>query len=144
MTTPSGPLFEFQDIVFPGQANHHGTLFAGHALQAMAKAAFLAGRSVAHRDVVMASVTGIDFVSPVSVGQVLTLQARVSRVGRSSMTVRVSRVGRSSMTVRVTGCAQALGAPQGEVLRGAFEMVAVDAAGRPMPIDPLPFAKEIA
>ncbi|GKS84727.1 acyl-CoA thioesterase [Acidovorax sp. SUPP1855] len=141
MTTPSGPLFAFQDIVFPCQANHHGKLFAGHALQSMAKAAFLVGRSVAQRDVVMASVTGIDFVSPVPVGHVLTLQARVSRVGRSSM------------TVCVTGLAQALGGPQQEVLRGVFEMVAVDAAGRPAPIprsdaalpnDPLPYAKEIA
>jgi acyl-CoA thioesterase YciA len=114
---------ELQDIVFPDQANHYGTLFAGHGLQLMAKAAFLAGRSVARRDVVMAGLTGVEFISPVPVGHVLTMRAWVSRVGRSSMTVSVSGLG------------EALGAPQEEVLKGVFELVAVDAAGRPIAID---------
>ena len=122
MTTPSGTV-ELNDIVFPGQANHYGTLFAGNALQFMAKAAFLAGRSLAQRDVVMAAVTGIDFMSPIPVGHVLTLRAWVSRVGRSSL------------TVCVTGLAETLGAPQEEVFKGVFEMVAVDAKGRPVPVD---------
>ena len=122
MTTPAGTV-ELKDVVFPDQANHYGTLFAGNGLQFMAKAAFLAGRSLAQRDVVMAGVTGIEFLSPIPVGHVLTLRAWVSRVGRSSM------------TVCVTGLAETPGAPQEEVLKGVFEMVAVDAAGRPVPID---------
>lgn len=47
----------------------------------------------------------------------------------------VSRVGRTSMTVCVTGLAEMIGAPQEEVLKGVFEMVAVDAAGRPIAIE---------
>lgn len=31
-------------MVFPGDANHHGTLFAGNGLNRMARAAFLAAR----------------------------------------------------------------------------------------------------
>ena len=89
MTTPFGTV-ELKDIVFPDQANHYGTLFAGNGLQFMAKAAFLAGRSLAQRDVVMAGVTGIEFLSPIPVGHVLTLRAWVSRVGRCSMTVCVT------------------------------------------------------
>ena len=46
----------------------------------------------------------------------------------------VSRVGRSSMTVCVTGLADQPGIPSEEVLKGVFEMVAVDAAGRPVAI----------
>lgn len=84
--TPPRSAIELTDIVFPEQANHYGTLFAGHALQSMAKAAFLAGRS--------------------------------------------------SLTVCVTGLAHALGAAPEEVLNGVFEMVAVDATGRPVPIKP--------
>lgn len=129
MTTPCGTV-ELQDIVFPEHANHYGTLFAGNALQFMAKAAFLAGRSLAQRDVVMAGVTGAQFLSPVPVGHVLTLRAWVSRVGRTSL------------TVCVTGLAETLGAPQEEVLKGVFEMVAVDAAGRPVPINSSYLTKE--
>jgi len=131
MTTPRGTI-ELQDMVFPAQANHYGTLFAGQALQSMAKAAFLAGRSLARRDVVMAGVTSVDFLSPVPVGHVLTLRAWVSRVGRSSL------------TVCVTGLAEELCAPPQPVLRGVFEMVAVDATGRPVPIGPSHLTKETA
>lgn len=121
MTSPAYTV-EFQDIVFPAQANHYGSLFAGHALQFMAKAAFLAGRGLARCNVVMAGVTAIDFQAPIPVGHVLTLRAWVSRVGCSSMTVRVA------------GLAESLQGPRQEVLTGSFEMVAVDAAGRPTPI----------
>lgn len=131
MTTPCGTV-ELKDIVFPEHANHHGTLFAGQALQLLAKAAFLAGRSLARRDVVMAGVTGVEFMSPIPVGHVLSLRAWVSRVGRSSM------------TVCVTGLSETLGAPQEEVIKGVFEMVAVDPRGRPVPIDRAYLDKETA
>lgn len=121
MTTPTGTV-EQTDIVFPAQANHHGTLFGGNALQLMAKAAFLSARGAAQRDVVMAGVTDVRFLAPVPVGQVLTLRAWVTRMGRSSL------------TVCVTGLAATLGSPQDEVLKGIFEMVAVDGKGHPTPI----------
>lgn len=121
MTTPHGTV-ELTEIVFPAQANHYGTLFGGNALQLMAKAAFLAARGAAQRDVVMAGVTDVCFRAPVSVGHVLTLRAWVSRIGHSSL------------TVCVTGLAAALGSPPDEVLKGVFEMVAVDGKGRPTAI----------
>ena len=121
MTTPTGTI-ELTEIVFPAEANHYGTLFGGNALQLMAKAAFLAARGVAARDVVMAGVTDVRFLAPVPVGHVLTLRAWVTRIGRSSL------------TVCVTGLAATLGSPSEEVLKGIFEMVAVDGKGRPVPI----------
>ena len=122
MTTPPGTA-ELRELVLPVHANHHGTLFAGQGLQLMAKAAFLAARGLAQREVVMAGVTGVEFLAPTPVGYQLTLRGWVSRVGRSSM------------TVCVTGLAEAPGAPAEEVLKGVFEMVAVDSAGRPTAID---------
>jgi len=121
MTTPLGTI-QLTEIVFPELANHYGTLFGGNALQLLSKAAFLAARGAAQRDVVMAGVTDVRFLAPVPVGHVLTLRAWVSRVGRSSL------------TVCVTGLAETLGSPPEEVLKGVFEMVAVDAKGRPAPI----------
>ncbi|HAJ13925.1 MAG TPA: acyl-CoA thioesterase [Comamonadaceae bacterium] len=122
MTSPPGTA-EMHELVLPALANHHGTLFAGQGLQLMARAAFLAARSLARREVVMAGVTGADFLSPVPVGHTLTLRAWVSRVGRSSMTVCVAGLG------------DAPGVPREEVLKGVFEMVAVDGHGRPCAID---------
>ncbi|PWB19733.1 MULTISPECIES: acyl-CoA thioesterase [Comamonas] len=122
MTTPTG-FAELQELVLPALANHHGTLFAGQGLQLMAKAAFLAARSLAQREVVMAAVSRVDFVAPAPVGHALTLRAWVSRVGRSSM------------TVCVTGSAGLPGTPPELVLQGLFDMVAVDAKGRPIPLD---------
>lgn len=131
MTTPAGTT-ELRELLLPVHANHHETLFAGQGLQLMAKAAFLAARGLAQQEVVMASVTSVDFLSPVAVGYQLTLRGWVSRIGRSSM------------TVCVTGIADKPGIPAEEVLKGVFEMVAVDAAGRPAPIDRSYLDKETA
>lgn len=111
-----------QELVLPALANHHGTLFAGQGLQLMAKAAFLAARSLAEHEVVMAGISSVEFLAPTPVGHRITVRAWVSRVGRSSM------------TVCVTGLADLPGAPAEEVLKGLFEMVAVDANGRPVTI----------
>lgn len=110
---------ELTDIVFPEHANHYGTLFGGNALMLMSKAAFLAARTYAKSDVVMASLGDAQFLAPVPVGHVLRLRAWVTRAGRSSL------------TVCVTGAAEP---PDGEPrpsLKGLFEMVAVDGRGRP-------------
>lgn len=131
MTTPNGTA-ELHELVLPAHANHHGTLFAGQGLQLMAKVAFLAARSLAQHEVVMAGVTGVEFLAPVPVGYQLTLRGWVSRLGRSSM------------TVCVTGLADRPGVPTEEVLKGVFEMVAVDSAGRPTAMDHPYLNKETA
>ena len=122
MTVDAAPV-EIRELVLPVLANHHGTLFAGQGLQLMAKVAFMAARSRANCEVVMAGASAIQFLSPIPIGYVLTLRAQVVRVGRSSM------------TVQVYGIAEKTGTPAEEVLNGAFEMVAVDAQGRPTVID---------
>ena len=123
MNTAPGATRESRELVLPVHANHRGTLFAGEALQMLVKAAFLAGRDRAQREVVVAGVTGVDFVAPVPVGQELLLRTQVSRVGRCSM------------TVCVTGLADAPGVPREEVFKGVLDMVAVDRQGRPQAID---------
>ncbi|MDM0114389.1 acyl-CoA thioesterase [Variovorax sp. J22R133] len=119
------------EIVFPEHANHYGTLFGGNALLLMSKAAFLAARQYAKSDVVMARCSDAQFVSRVPVGSVLRLRAFVSRVGRSSM------------TVCVTGIAERLGEEPGVALNGVFEMVAVDAQGKPARIPHTYLKKEL-
>jgi acyl-CoA hydrolase len=117
----------FVEMIFPEQANHYGTLFGGHALSLMGKAAFVAATRRARAPVVMATSEKVEFHVPVRVGELVELTARVTRVGRSSMTVAVDAVseGLVSGTRRLA-------------VRGSFEMVAVDEAGKPAPIAPAP------
>ncbi len=115
----------FVEIVFPEQANHYGTLFGGTALNLMSKAAAIAAARRAGKSVVMASSDRVNFHMPVAVGQLVELCARVERVGRSSMTVKVDVI------------AETIGIPDRKLaMQGRFEMVAVDAEGRPTPIVP--------
>lgn len=111
------------EIIFPDAANHYGTLFGGNALALLAKAAFVAAARHAGMSVVMARSERVDFATPIRVGEMLELVARVTRTGRTSMSVEVE--GTASATGLI---------PDRPALSGRFEMVAVDAAGRPQPI----------
>ncbi|MDD2547490.1 MAG: acyl-CoA thioesterase [Burkholderiaceae bacterium] len=88
-------------------------------LPACAKATFLAARSLAQCKVVAASVARVDGLLPIPVGPALRLRAKVHRAGRSPMAVCVA------------GLANAPGAARKDVLKGVFDMGAVDGRGRP-------------
>lgn len=113
------------ELVLPQHANHYGTLFGPEALAMLGKTAYLAAARFSRQAVVMAASTGIEFLQPIAVGSLLHFHARVVRLGRSSMTVDV----RAALDA-VPGTK-----PQ-DALRASFEMVAVDAAGRPVPLEP--------
>ncbi|MBS7541262.1 acyl-CoA thioesterase [Ancylobacter lacus] len=113
----------FVEMVFPDQANHYGTLFGGNALSLMGKAAFVAATRRARCPVVMATSDRTEFHVPVRVGELVELNARVIRVGRTSMTVVVEMTAEAL----VTGARRL-------AVRGSFEMVAVDGTGKPVPV----------
>lgn len=126
MPNPTSPTVEptvLVEMIFPEQANHYGTLFGGNALALMAKAAFVAATQYARANVVMARSDRVDFKTPVRVGEILRLTGRVTREGTSSMTVEVT----GTIECPTTELPQT-------VLQGTFEMVVVDASGRPRPI----------
>ncbi len=56
------------------------------------------------------------------------------------LTARVSRIGRASMTVAVEMMAENPGSSRRLAVRGSFEMVAVDDHGKPTPIPTRPQA----
>lgn len=118
-----GDEVRFFELVFPSQANHYGTLFGGHALSLMGKAAFVAATRRARCPVVMATSERVEFHVPVLVGELVELCARVERVGSSSMTVVVDLIAEELVSGQ-----------RRLAVRGSFEMVAVDKAGRPVAI----------
>lgn len=123
MSVPNPEETRFVEIVFPEHANHYGTLFGGSALNLMSKAAAIAAARRAGGSVVMASSEKVDFHMPVRVGQLVELSAKVTRVGRCSMTVKVDVL------------AETFGKKDRKLaMQGSFEMVSIDASGRPAPI----------
>jgi acyl-CoA hydrolase len=111
------------EMVFPNQANHYGTLFGGDALRLMDMAAFVAASRHARKPVVTASSERIDFHVPVRQGQLAEVVGRVSRTGRTSMTVEVELWAEDLLTGTRELCT-----------KGSFVLVAVDQDGRPVPI----------
>jgi acyl-CoA hydrolase len=102
------------DIVFPGDTNHHGTLFGGICLAHMDKVAFIAASRHAHVDFVTASCERIDFDAPARLGEIVELTGRVTRVGRRSLSVEVELVAEAPLSGERRRCG-----------RGVFNMVAV-------------------
>ncbi|AXK70995.1 acyl-CoA thioesterase [Lysobacter sp. TY2-98] len=114
------------EIVFPDHANHLGTLFGGQALAWMDKAAFIAATRYARRTVVTARSEQVDFHVPVRQGQLVELVSRVADVGRSSMRIEVELHTEDPHAGTRHLCT-----------RGHFTMIALDASGRPAPVEPL-------
>lgn len=121
------------EMVFPDQTNHYGTLFGGHALALMDKAAFIAASRYSRRTVVTARSEQIDFRSPVRQGQLIELIGRVVATGRSSMTVAVDLYAEDLLSGERQLCT-----------RGHFVMIALDAEHQPVAVPPLVATVDVA
>ena len=77
------------EIVMPNRTNHLGTLFGGHALGLMDHAGWVAATRFARRTMVTVASDRVEFKVPVRAGQLVELVARVTRAGRTSVTVGV-------------------------------------------------------
>ncbi len=120
---PARNALEFTELILPEQANHDGTLFGPNALALLGKAAFLVATRFTRQPVVMAAARQVDFLLPIPVGTLVDFHARVTRVGRTSLSVQV-----------LASFDGAPGTRPDEVLRAEFEMVTVDELGRPCPV----------
>ena len=114
------------EMVFPDHTNHLGTLFGGQALAWMDKAAFIAASRYSRRSVVTARSEQVDFKLPIRQGQLVETVARVVEVGRSPMDVKVELIAEDLLSGDRELCT-----------RGRFVMIALDARGRPAPVQSL-------
>ncbi|MEX1099527.1 MAG: acyl-CoA thioesterase [Bacteriovoracaceae bacterium] len=85
--TPSESAVEMRQMVMPGDANKHGTIFGGKIMSWMDIAAAMCAERHCNNPVVTAHISDIDFISPIHVGYHVTIRASVNFVGRSSMVV---------------------------------------------------------
>jgi uncharacterized protein (TIGR00369 family) len=111
------------EIVFPTNTNSQGTLFGGHALSLMDRLAFIVASRFARKPVVTASSDKVEFLTPVKEGDLIELIGRISRVGRTSITVEIEMYAEDLLSGERRLCTT-----------GRSVMVAVDADGRPTPV----------
>lgn len=117
---------EMTELVLPGDTNAHGTIFGGKVMQWIDIAASVAAMRHSGGQVVTASIDGLQFLTPIYVGEVVTLRASVNYAGRTSMEIGV-RVETENM---VTG-------ERRYTTKAYLTFVAVDKQGKPRPIPTL-------
>lgn len=115
------------ESVFPTDTNPRGNLFGGTMVAWMDKAAGYAALRHARSAVVTAAIDRIEFAVAVQVGDMIELEAVVTKVGRSSMEIRVE-----AWREPLDGSEREL------CTRGEFTLVSIDDNGKPHPVPPLP------
>jgi acyl-CoA hydrolase len=77
------------ELMLPSHSNFGGKIHGGHILSLMDQIAFACASKHSRKYCVTASVNRVDFLSPIDVGELLTLKASINYTGRTSMVVGV-------------------------------------------------------
>jgi len=120
---PKGAL-TVRTLAMPADTNPAGDIFGGWVMSQMDIAGGIAAYERAAGRVVTVAVDSMTFISPVKVGDVLCIYCSIPKVGSTSITVDIeayARRNRISDRVKVT--------------QGSFIYVALDADGKPRPVD---------
>ncbi|MBI4410120.1 MAG: acyl-CoA thioesterase [Gemmatimonadetes bacterium] len=86
------------ELMMPNQVNPLGHVFGGVILSMVDRAAAVAAMRHARRTVVTASIDRVDFRLPIYAGELVTCQARVTYVGRTSIEVEVQVEAENPLT----------------------------------------------
>jgi acyl-CoA hydrolase len=119
------------ELMMPHQVNNHGNVFGGVVLSMVDRVAGVSAMRHSGRPCVTVSFDRVDFKEPIFSGELVTCQARVNFVGRTSIEIGVrveaedllSREKRHTNTCFLT-------------------FVAIDANHRPIPVPPLKLETE--
>ena len=109
--------------VLPEDTNASGNLFGGHLVALIDKTASITASRHSRRNVVTASIDRVDFLAPVRLGDILTVEARLTYTGRTSMEIETVAWAESRLTgARVQAC------------HSLLTFVAMDEQGNPTPV----------
>ncbi|MDH5609263.1 MAG: acyl-CoA thioesterase [Cyclobacteriaceae bacterium] len=116
-------LVTMTELVLPNDTNTLNNLMGGRLMHWMDIAAAIAAQKHSNRIVVTASVDNISFSKPINHGNVVTLQAFVTRAFNSSMEVFIRVIAEDIPSGKKT-----------ETNTAFFTFVAVDQTGRPIDV----------
>jgi acyl-CoA thioesterase YciA len=110
-------------VMMPRDVNAQGSIFGGVLLSLIDQAAFVEALRQSSRRYVTVAFEGVEFHKPVLVGDVLSLWAKTTRIGRTSVRVHVQVMAqRETVSSEIT------------VTEADVVLVAVDASGAPIPV----------
>ena len=114
------------EFVLPNDTNTLGNLMGGRLLHWMDIAAAIAAHRHCGRVVVTASVNNVSFNQPIRLGEIVTLESKVSRAFNSSMEVFIDVWVENNATGEKKKCNEAI-----------YTFVAVDQLGNPIHVPEL-------
>jgi acyl-CoA hydrolase len=114
------------EMVLPNDTNTLNNLMGGRLMHLMDICAAIAAQKHSNRIVVTASVDNVSFAEPIALGDVLTMQAKVTRSFNSSMEVYIEVTAENIPAGRKKASNKAF-----------FTFVAVDQSGNPIPVPEL-------
>jgi len=115
-----------RQVMGPTEANVHGNVHGGIIMKLADEAGGVAALRHCRRSCVTVAIDSLSFLHPVRIGNLLTLHAEVTFVGRTSMETEVRVEAEDLLTGQVTHVASAF-----------VVFVALDEHGRPAPVPPL-------
>ena len=110
-------------MAMPEHTNPEGDLFGGWIISMMDLAGAVIARRTARKRIVTVAIDKVHFHKPVFVGDILECFVKVSKVGRTSITVQVEGRVERWLTGQVE-----------DATSGTFTYVAVDDNRQPMPV----------
>jgi acyl-CoA hydrolase len=120
---PRESLVSMTELVLPNDTNTLNNLMGGRLMHWMDIVSAIAGQKHSNSTVVTASVDNISFRSPIQLGNVVTLRAKVTRAFNSSIEIRID--------------VEAENIPEGKKVASNtayFTFVAVDKEGKPIEV----------
>lgn len=121
MTTKAEPILRV--VPGPGDINANGHIFGGWVLSQMDIAAGIVASREAQGSVATVAIEAMKFLAPILLRDLVSVYARVERVGRTSIAIRIEVVAtrdRGTREVKVT--------------EGLFTFVALDENHQPRPV----------
>ena len=109
----------------PGDINANGHIFGGWVLSQMDIAAGIVASRRARGPVATIAIEAMKFITPIHLRDLISVYARIERVGRTSMAVRIEVIAERD-----------LGETQVKVTEGLFTFVALDESHQPRRVDP--------
>jgi acyl-CoA thioesterase YciA len=110
-------------VAMPADANSYGDIFGGWLMSLMDMGAGLVASRFARGRAVTVAMDGMQFLLPVKVGDEVSVYAHIIGTGRSSMTIATEAWRRPRHEETTT-----------KVTEAVFTFVAIDAEGKPSPI----------
>lgn len=123
---PSDSQITLTQLMGPTDANTLGNVHGGFIMKLCDEAGGMSATKHARRPAVTVTVDSMNFHSPVQIGNLMTVRAEVTWVGRTSMETRVVVTAENVITGKVTHTNTAY-----------FVYVALYENGRPVPAPPL-------